>query len=496
MLNLNASATGGKEFGDVYKVLILDKFCKDILAPLLRINDLRKQGVTLHLSLEADRQPIPDVPAVYFLQPTPANVERVVQDAQAGLYDAMHVNFVSAAPGRYIEQLAAGVVKAGALGRVTRLFDQYMSFVALEPSLFSLNLPACYLDLNDPCAKDSQIEVRGGGGQRGGLARWRWRAAAWQGEVALEGAGGAAAGPGAGAGAPPPCCGRGRHCHRDASGRCCCCGGVGPAPGWRCCARRLCHPPVSAPPLQPAPAPTRPQAAVTAIVDGLFSALVTLGQVPIIRCPAGGAAEHVATLLDARLRDALKSRNNIFSESTPALSASLTRPLLAIFDRNFDLAAMLQVSRAPRSCPEGGGALSTGWKGWAHPLGTAQLAPPCGASSRAAPAPRGCAGGVLHIPAARALQPPATQHSPSPPLSKQLARPVQPGLAGRLPPLRRSSLQPASAMPRRRQRHTHAPFLIPPAMPCHATPTSPPPRPRRSTTGPTSPWCTTCWACG
>jgi hypothetical protein len=171
----------------VYKVLILDKFCKDILAPLLRINDLRKQGVTLHLSLEADRQPIPDVPAVYFLQPTPANVERVVQDAQAGLYDAMHVNFVSAAPGRYIEQLAAGVVKAGALGRVTRLFDQYMSFVALEPSLFSLNLPACYLDLNDPCAKDSQIEVRGGGGRGGawrggvggrplGRARWRWRA--------------------------------------------------------------------------------------------------------------------------------------------------------------------------------------------------------------------------------------------------------------------------------------------------------------------------------
>jgi hypothetical protein len=44
------------------------------------------------------------------------------------------------------------------------------------------------------------------------------------------------------------------------------------------------------------------QAAVTAIVDGLFCACVTLGVVPIIRCPTGGAAEHVAGLLDQKLR--------------------------------------------------------------------------------------------------------------------------------------------------------------------------------------------------
>jgi len=45
-----------------------------------------------------------------------------------------------------------------------------------------------------------------------------------------------------------------------------------------------------------------PQAAVNHIVDGLFSVCVTLGTVPVIRCPRGGAAEHVAGLLDQRLR--------------------------------------------------------------------------------------------------------------------------------------------------------------------------------------------------
>jgi hypothetical protein len=51
-------------------VLVLDRHTRDLIAPLLKVNDLRRHGVTLHLLLESDRQPIPDVPAVYFVRPT------------------------------------------------------------------------------------------------------------------------------------------------------------------------------------------------------------------------------------------------------------------------------------------------------------------------------------------------------------------------------------------------------------------------------------------
>ncbi len=44
---------------------------------------------------------------------------------------------------------------------------------------------------------------------------------------------------------------------------------------------------------------------MAAIVDGLFSLCVTLGVVPVIRCPKGGVAEHVAAQLDGKLRCAL-----------------------------------------------------------------------------------------------------------------------------------------------------------------------------------------------
>lgn len=55
------------------------------------------------------------------------------------------------------------------------------------------------------------------------------------------------------------------------------------------------------------PAATEQQieATITEVVNGLFSVLVTLGVVPIIRSPKGGAAQMVASQLDARIRDHL-----------------------------------------------------------------------------------------------------------------------------------------------------------------------------------------------
>lgn len=45
---------------------------------------------------------------------------------------------------------------------------------------------------------------------------------------------------------------------------------------------------------------------VEKIADGLFHVLATLGVVPVIRCPVGGAAEMVAVSLDTKLRHHLR----------------------------------------------------------------------------------------------------------------------------------------------------------------------------------------------
>ncbi|KAL1878806.1 hypothetical protein VTK73DRAFT_7563 [Phialemonium thermophilum] len=84
------------------------------------------------------------------------------------------------------------------------------------------------------------------------------------------------------------------------------------------------------------------------IVSGLFSVVVTMGVIPIIRCPKGAAAEMIAAKLDRKLRDhILNSKENLFSSSArPASSAGTptSRPVLIILDRNVDLIPMLSHS--------------------------------------------------------------------------------------------------------------------------------------------------------
>ena len=37
-----------------WKVLVFDRFCRDVISPLVTVKDLRRQGVTLHLELMAE----------------------------------------------------------------------------------------------------------------------------------------------------------------------------------------------------------------------------------------------------------------------------------------------------------------------------------------------------------------------------------------------------------------------------------------------------------
>ena len=72
---------------DPWKVLVYDAFCRDVISPLLKVGDLRKRGVTLHLLLESDREQIADVPAVYFVRPTAANTSRIAADCASVTYE-------------------------------------------------------------------------------------------------------------------------------------------------------------------------------------------------------------------------------------------------------------------------------------------------------------------------------------------------------------------------------------------------------------------------
>lgn len=236
MINLNATDEQASLWENPWKVLIFDQHCSDIIAPLLRVGDLRKNGVTLHLLISnSDRQRIPDVPAVYFVAPTPEMIRRICQDCAGQLYDSYHLNFCSEIPRPLLEELAASTLKSNSFHKITKIHEQYCDFITLEPTLFSLNLPRSYLTFNHPSLTDADV---------------------------------------------------------------------------------------------------RP--AIDTIVNSLFSVFITLGVVPIIRCPKNGVAENVARQLDQKIRSHLASSGDRFQ------TTSFQRPVLILLDRNIDLAVMVR----------------------------------------------------------------------------------------------------------------------------------------------------------
>ncbi|KAE8354703.1 Sec1-like protein [Aspergillus coremiiformis] len=235
------------EDGDpIWKVLVFDNMGRDVISSVLRVNDLRTWGVTIHLNINSNRYPIPDVPVVYLVEPTAANIQMITNDLAHGLYTPAYVNFLSSVPRPLLEDFASQIATTSTSEHIAQVYDQYLNFIVAEPDLFSLGLGHdAYWKINSAQTSDEDLDV-----------------------------------------------------------------------------------------------------IIDKIVSGLFSVSVTMGAIPIIRCPKGGAAELIATKLDRKLRDhILNSKDNLFStnkKSTPGVPSS--RPVLVIVDRNVDLVPMLSHS--------------------------------------------------------------------------------------------------------------------------------------------------------
>ncbi|OAL53793.1 SEC1 family transport protein-like protein SLY1 [Pyrenochaeta sp. DS3sAY3a] len=255
ILNLNAPITDVDAHDDAHadpsnpsaesatwKVLVFDEMGRDVISSVLRVNDLRASGVTIHLNINTTRHLIPDVPVIYLVEPSAHNIQLVTSDLSRGLYSPAYINFLSSIPRPLLEDFGAQTVASGTAEHLAQVYDQYLNFVVSEPDLFHLNMKGAYHTLNSTKTPDQELETT-----------------------------------------------------------------------------------------------------VDRIVSGLFSVVVTMGVVPIIRCPKGGAAENISAKLDRKLRDhILNSKTNLFSDQKSSAVAS--RPVLVIVDRQVDLVPMFSHS--------------------------------------------------------------------------------------------------------------------------------------------------------
>jgi hypothetical protein len=247
----------------------MDKTSQDILATSLRVQDLRDNGVTLHMQLSSERPPLPDVPAVYFVSPVQESLDRIVKDLQNNLYESYYINFTSAIPRPLLESFASQIARDGTGDLIQQVFDQYLDYIVLEPSLFTL-LPKTSASNAGSTAPSAPVSSS----SEDEYTYTRLNASsAGQEQVEAE---------------------------------------------------------------------------TDRIASSLFSALATVGTLPIIRCPRGNAAELVSRKLESRLKDhmsTVRGVGNLFtadgSVNVGSSAWAASRPLLIVLDRNIDLVPML-----------------------------------------------------------------------------------------------------------------------------------------------------------
>ncbi|KAJ2454678.1 Vesicle trafficking between the ER and Golgi [Coemansia sp. RSA 2424] len=141
----------------IWKVLVFDSFCRDIVSTVLRVNDLRDNGITVHMLLEAQRTSIPDVPAVYFIQPKPENIKRLAEDLARDLYELYYVNFSSSLPRTLLEEFAMQTAATGTSHQIAQVYDQYLNFLCPEENMFSLHFPNSFESIHSPAMTDTAI---------------------------------------------------------------------------------------------------------------------------------------------------------------------------------------------------------------------------------------------------------------------------------------------------------------------------------------------------
>ena len=115
--------------------------------------------MTLHLLISTEREAIPDVPAVYFVEPTRSNLSIIAQDCAKRLYSRVYLNFVTKLDRSLMEEFARLVVQSNSLDMIASVHDQYLDFVCLERNLFSLsNKSNSYVAINGSGVTDQVIE--------------------------------------------------------------------------------------------------------------------------------------------------------------------------------------------------------------------------------------------------------------------------------------------------------------------------------------------------
>eukprot|EP00178_Gracilaria_changii_P007708 TRINITY_DN241_c0_g1_i11.p3 TRINITY_DN241_c0_g1~~TRINITY_DN241_c0_g1_i11.p3 ORF type:complete len:815 (+),score=145.71 TRINITY_DN241_c0_g1_i11:13024-15468(+) len=126
---------------DRWKVLVVDRAALRILAAAVEVNKLVDEGITIVEMLDMRRQPLPRIPAIYFVTPTAESVQQLAQEPSTQ-HKSFHLFFTGRIPDFLMDVLRKN---SALLRKVKTLIELDVQFLAVESRVFSLDRPAASL---------------------------------------------------------------------------------------------------------------------------------------------------------------------------------------------------------------------------------------------------------------------------------------------------------------------------------------------------------------
>ncbi|CAO3667744.1 unnamed protein product [Umbelopsis ramanniana] len=125
-----------------WKIVVVDSRSLKILSSACRMYDILEENVTLVENIEKQRQPYPNLEAIYILTPCIDSASRLVDDfARKGgpMYAAAHVHFTSGLDNKVFEELTRKLRVSDVSKYIQSLKEMYVDFYIRESAVFSLN---------------------------------------------------------------------------------------------------------------------------------------------------------------------------------------------------------------------------------------------------------------------------------------------------------------------------------------------------------------------
>lgn len=122
-----------------WKVLILDNAAAQVLSSGMKVHDIMEFGITLIEDLSKSRQPLPRSPAVYFISPTEASLDRLIADWTNPKcpqpYASAHILFTNRISDETLQKISHSAVGP----HLKTLKEVLVEFTAVDRFAFKIN---------------------------------------------------------------------------------------------------------------------------------------------------------------------------------------------------------------------------------------------------------------------------------------------------------------------------------------------------------------------